>query len=251
MRQRLGLPNLPRGTPIVTCFCGAPLASTDSEHAHSCPIPNALRVLRHDNIVEVVRRALCRGGVASSKEPVLEALHRAARQAHAVRMHRPTDLRRQTGSPAIGLADSTSRDGVEAPAVEEQPAGVPAAAQPPVGEPSVERPPAVATILESPPQVDSTHAEPSVAAPPAEEPPLEAPSAVQAAAAAPLTEPAGRAKARGDVLFELNGSLQVGDVSVIHPGASSFRRAAANSAGAAAAHRDEQKRRQYRRQGST
>jgi hypothetical protein len=30
--------------------------------------------------------------------------------------------------------------------------------------------------------------------------------------------------------------LQVGDLSVIHPGASTFRRAAANTAGTAAAH---------------
>jgi hypothetical protein len=37
--------------------------------------PNALRVLRHDNIVEVVRRALRRRGVASSKEPLLADLH--------------------------------------------------------------------------------------------------------------------------------------------------------------------------------
>jgi hypothetical protein len=59
MRRWLGLPNLPQGAPTVTCLCGAPLASTDSEHAHTCPNPNALRMLRHDNIVEVVRQ---RGG---------------------------------------------------------------------------------------------------------------------------------------------------------------------------------------------
>jgi hypothetical protein len=85
----------------------------------------------------------------------------------------------------------------------------------------------------------------------AEEPPLEAPPVVQVLAAASVAEPAGRTEARGDVLFELNGSVQVGDVSVIHPGTSSFRRAAAHSAGAAAAHRNEQKRHHYRRQGST
>jgi hypothetical protein len=45
--------------------------------------------------------------------------------------------------------------------------------------------------------------------------------------------------------------LQVGDVSAIHPGASTSRHAAASTAGAAAAHREEQKRRQYRRQRST
>jgi hypothetical protein len=66
----------------------------------------------------------------------------------------------------------------------------------------------------------------------------------------PPAEPADRAKVRGDVPFELNGSLQVGDVPVIHPVASTFCRAAANTAGAAAAHRGMQKRRQYRLQGS-
>jgi hypothetical protein len=60
MQRRLGFPNLPRGAPTVTCFCGVPLASTDSEHAHTCSTPNALSVLRHDNILEVVRRALRR-----------------------------------------------------------------------------------------------------------------------------------------------------------------------------------------------
>jgi hypothetical protein len=59
------------------------------------------------------------------------------------------------------------------------------------------------------------------------------------------------AEAQGDVLFELNGSLQVGDVSVIHPGASTFRRAAAKTAGGAAAHHSKQKRCQYGRQGFT
>jgi hypothetical protein len=54
----------------------------------------------------------------------------------------------------------------------------------------------------------------------------------------PPAEATGRAEARGDVLFKLNGFLQLGDVSVIHPGTSTFRRAAANTAGAAAAHCD-------------
>jgi hypothetical protein len=45
--------------------------------------------------------------------------------------------------------------------------------------------------------------------------------------------------------------LQVGDVSAIHTGASTFRCAAENTAGAAAARLDEQKRGQYRFQGST
>jgi hypothetical protein len=44
--------------------------------------------------------------------------------------------------------------------------------------------------------------------------------------------------------------LQVGDVSVIHPGTSTFHRTAANTAGATLAHHDKQKRWQYRRQGS-
>jgi hypothetical protein len=72
--------------------------------------------------------------------------------------------------------------------------------------------------------------------PPAEEPPAES---------------TARAEPRGDVLFEINGSLQVGDISAIHPGARKFRRAAANTAGAAVAYVNEQKRRQHRRQGPT
>jgi hypothetical protein len=66
----------------------------------------------------------------------------------------------------------------------------------------------------------------------AEEPPAEEPPA----------GPAGP-EARGDPLFELSGSLQVGDVSIIHPDTSALRHAGANTDGAAVAHRDEQKRR--------
>jgi hypothetical protein len=65
MRWRLGLPVLPRGAHTVICFCGKPLAATDSENAHTCitPMdPNRLRMMRHDNLVEVVRRAMRRGG---------------------------------------------------------------------------------------------------------------------------------------------------------------------------------------------
>jgi hypothetical protein len=43
----------------------------------------------------------------------------------------------------------------------------------------------------------------------------------------------------------------VGDVSIIHPGAATYRRAAAATAGAAAAIRDQQKRTQYRNYGDT
>jgi hypothetical protein len=45
---------------------------------------------------------------------------------------------------------------------------------------------------------------------------------------------AGRAEARRDVLFELDGMLQVGDVSIVYPGAHTFRQAAARTVGAAA-----------------
>jgi hypothetical protein len=140
MRRRLGLPSLPRGAPTVTCFCGAPLSATDTEHAHTCPTPSALRVLRHDNLVEVVRRAMRRGGVSSSKEPLLAAL--------------------QSGALAHARAP--------------------------------------------------------------------------------------RLNARGDILFVLDAELCVADVSIIHPGASTYRQAAAATAGAAAAIRDTAKRAQYR-----
>jgi hypothetical protein len=76
----------------------------------------------------------------------------------------------------------------------------------------------------------------------AEEPPAEAPPADE-----PSSEPTGCAEAWGDFVFELNGSLQVGNVFVFYPDANF----AANTACGAAAHRDKQKRRQYRCQGST
>jgi hypothetical protein len=55
-----------------------------------------------------------------------------------------------------------------------------------------------------------------------------------------------RAEARGDILYVLTNELQVGDVSVVHPGAALYRRAAAATPGAAAAQRDAEKRAQYR-----
>jgi hypothetical protein len=42
---------------------------------------------------------------------------------------------------------------------------------------------------------------------------------------------AGNTEAQGGALFELGSKLQVGDVSIIHPGAHTFRRAAASTAG--------------------
>jgi hypothetical protein len=55
-----------------------------------------------------------------------------------------------------------------------------------------------------------------------------------------------RAEARGDILYVLTNELQVGDVSVVHPGAERYRRAAAATPGAAAAQRDAEKRARYR-----
>jgi hypothetical protein len=103
-----------------------------------CPTPNALRVLRHDELVEVVRRAMRRGGVTSSKEQLLAAL--------------------QSG------------------------------------------------------------------------PPTRLP----------------RAKSQGDILHVLTNEVQVGDLSLIHPGAAQYRRAAAATSGAAVGQRDNEKRAQYR-----
>jgi hypothetical protein len=54
LRRWLRLAVLPRGAPTVTCFCGTTLSVADLEHAHTCPTPNGLPVMRHDNIVEVV-----------------------------------------------------------------------------------------------------------------------------------------------------------------------------------------------------
>jgi hypothetical protein len=59
----LGESNLPSGSPDATCFCRTSLSATDAEHALTCRSPNALCVLRHDDIVDVVRRMLHWGGV--------------------------------------------------------------------------------------------------------------------------------------------------------------------------------------------
>jgi hypothetical protein len=50
LRRRLGESNLPQGAPAAPCFCKALIGSTDAEHALTCHAPNALRVLRHDEI---------------------------------------------------------------------------------------------------------------------------------------------------------------------------------------------------------
>jgi hypothetical protein len=44
-----------------------------------------------------------------------------------------------------------------------------------------------------------------------------------------------RAEARGDILYVLTNELQVGDLSVVHPGAARYCRAAAATPGAATA----------------
>jgi hypothetical protein len=60
MQRLQGLSCLPPGVHTVIC-----VVSKDSEHAHTWPTPNALRVLHHESIVEVGRRALRVGGVDS------------------------------------------------------------------------------------------------------------------------------------------------------------------------------------------
>jgi hypothetical protein len=50
-------------------------ALKDATHALTRRSPNPLRVLHHDDIIEVVRRMLRRGGVPSTKEPRLTVLH--------------------------------------------------------------------------------------------------------------------------------------------------------------------------------
>jgi hypothetical protein len=67
-------PNLPHGAPAAPFVCSTLLRSTNAEHTLTCHVPHKLRVLCHDEIVDV-RRALQRGGVPSTKEPSLTVLH--------------------------------------------------------------------------------------------------------------------------------------------------------------------------------
>jgi hypothetical protein len=75
LRLRLGEFSLPSGSQDAACFCGARLSGTDAKQALSCRFPNALRVLRNDDIGDIMRRMLRRGGVPSTKEPRLPVLH--------------------------------------------------------------------------------------------------------------------------------------------------------------------------------
>jgi hypothetical protein len=142
LRRRLGESNLPSGSPDATCFCMTSLSTTDADHVLKCRSPNALRVLRHDDIVDVVRRMLRRGGVPWTKEPRLPVLHSQG----------------------------------------------PSSARPPAG-------------------------------------------------------------ARANLLFSLEGEQWVGDVSIIHPGAATYRAATAQTDGGAAARRGVEKTSQYWRYG--
>jgi hypothetical protein len=74
LRRRLGESNVPSGSPDATCFCRTSLRATDAQHALTRRSPNALRVLRHDDMVDVLHM-LRRGGVPSTKEPRLPVLH--------------------------------------------------------------------------------------------------------------------------------------------------------------------------------
>jgi hypothetical protein len=201
MSRRLGLPNLPQGAPSVTCFCGAPLACTDSEHAHTCPTPNALRVLCHDSVVEIVRRALRRGGEASSKETLL-AVHRAvqaseaARQVHVACMNHPPHREGKPADQTVPLLLPLAPNLPHIPIADFLPslnttrrAMIKGKWRTAMGRRSHQGRP---HQREAPPAEE----------PPAEEPPVEEPPTEE-----PPAEPAGRSEARGDILFELNGSL--------------------------------------------
>jgi hypothetical protein len=139
--------------------------------------------------------------------------------------------------PVVG--PSVKGSPAKEPPAEGPPAVGPSAEGSPAKEPPAEGPPAVGPSAKGPPAEGPPVVGPSAKGPPAEGPPVVGPPTEE-----PPTEPLGEAEALGDVLFELNSALQVGEVSVIHPGASSFRCAAANTPGAAAAHHDEQKRHQ-------
>jgi hypothetical protein len=60
--------------------CHMFLATIDPGHVHTYPTPY---VLSYDNLLEVVHHLLFSGEITSSKEPLLAALHRAAKECPA------------------------------------------------------------------------------------------------------------------------------------------------------------------------
>ena len=72
-RRRLALPCLPPTGPYAKCLCGKCTIDCRADHALTCPKPSGLRVLRHDEIVGPVRRALARAGCTTALEPHMSA----------------------------------------------------------------------------------------------------------------------------------------------------------------------------------
>jgi hypothetical protein len=178
-------------------------------------------------------------GVASSKEQLLAALHRAAlalpksaRQAHSVHMNCSTAPRGQTNRPdpaVVAPSEPTlphspipdflpslntnrcakirgewkTEIGVEEPPAEPPREGPPAEEPPREGPPAVE-PPAEEPPREGPPAVETPAEEPPREGPPAVEPPAEGPPAVETPAEEPPREgpPAVETPAKGPPAVE-------------------------------------------------
>jgi hypothetical protein len=74
LRHRLGLTMLPPNAPAVQCCCGAALRHTDFDHAMRCSALAPQLTLRHDILKGILRRAVHRGGIASTLELALRRL---------------------------------------------------------------------------------------------------------------------------------------------------------------------------------
>jgi hypothetical protein len=146
----------------------------------------------HNTFVEVVCRALWRGGVACIEEPRLSALFPHPHPAATTAAAPPTVLR---GPPLPPSAIHV----------------------------------ATATRAASPSQPTPPGAFPG-AFPGA---PLPVPSPAHTSTSGHCTAPE---EAHVDILYVFQDRLTVGDVAVIHPGSSTYRRSAAQRPGAAAAH---------------
>jgi hypothetical protein len=77
VRRRLLLSCLPRAAPAITRQCGLTVSTSDTEHPLTCDKAQGIRVLRHDDIVDIVRSACRRAGVSTSKEPFMAGVQRA------------------------------------------------------------------------------------------------------------------------------------------------------------------------------
>lgn len=74
MLHRLGVNHMPANALGAECWCGHHLQKRDSDHPHTCRKQSGSWTLRHNLVLDEVRRSAHSSGIANSVEPVLRPL---------------------------------------------------------------------------------------------------------------------------------------------------------------------------------